>query len=69
MQRHRRRAPGERKRGSDELDNVSELKGLIEARLKHQQLKAELKLLQLEKKLNQQIKRLQTKRLDQLNKM
>ncbi len=69
MQRHRRRAPGERKRGNDELESASELKGLIEANLKHRQLKADLELMRLENKLNQQIRWLQNRRLDQLNEM
>lgn len=67
MQRHRRRTPGEQKRGIETLDNVSELKGLIEANLKHRQLKADLELMRLENKLNKQIRWLQTRRLDQLN--
>lgn len=67
MQRHRRRTPGKNKRGIiDDWETVSELKGLIEARLKHQQLKAELEFLKLEQKLNQHIKRFQNRRLDQL---
>jgi len=69
MQRHRRRAPGEQKRGSEALDNVSEIKGLVELHLKHRQLKADLELMRLENKLNKQIRWLQTRRLDQLNKL
>jgi hypothetical protein len=69
MHRHRRRAPGTKKRDIEELDNVTELKGLIQAHLKYRQLKAELKLMKLENKLNQQIRWLQTRRLDQLNEM
>jgi hypothetical protein len=69
MHRNRRRAPGTKKRDIEELDNVTELKGLIQAHLKYRQLKAELKLMKLENKLNQQIRWLQTRRLDQLNEM
>ena len=67
MQRHRRRTPAEQRSGIEQLDNISELKGLIEAHLKHRQLKADLKLMKIENKLNQQIRWLQTRRLDQLN--
>jgi hypothetical protein len=69
MHRNRRRAPGTKKRDIEELDNVTELKGLIQAHLKYRQLKAELKLMKLENKLNQQIRWLQTRRMDQLNEM
>jgi len=66
MQRHRRRTPGTTKLSLNELENGTELNGLLEARLRHRQLKAELELLKLEKKLNQQIRWLQNRRLDQL---
>ncbi len=67
MQRHRRRAPGEQKRGTEGLDNILESNDQIEAHLRQRQLKADLELMKLEKKLNQQIRWLQTRRLDQLN--
>ena len=66
MQRHRRRTPEQKKRGIENWESVSELKGLVEAQLKHRQLKAELELLKLEERLNQQIKKLQNQRLNQL---
>ena len=67
MQRHRRLTPREQKRGIESLDNVSEIKGLVESHLKHRQLKADLELMRLENRLNKQIRWLQTRRLDQLN--
>jgi hypothetical protein len=67
MQRHRRQTPAEHKRGIEALDNVSEIKGLVEVHLKHRQLKADLELMRLENKLHKQIRWLQTRRLDQLN--
>ncbi len=69
MQRHRRRAPGEQKRGIEALDSVSEIRGLVESHLKYRQLKADLELMRLENKLNKQIRWLQTRRLDQLNEL
>ena len=69
MQRHRRKAPGEQKRGIETLDNVSQIKGLVEVHLKHRQLKADLELMRLENKLNKQIRWLQTRRLDELNEL
>lgn len=69
MQRHRRRTPGEQKRGIESLDNVSKIRGLVESHLKHRQLKADLELMRLENKLNKQIQWLQTRRLDQLNEL
>ena len=67
MQRHRRLTPREQKRGIEAVDNVSEIKGLVESHLKHRQLKADLELMRLENRLNKQIRWLQTRRLDQLN--
>jgi hypothetical protein len=69
MKRHRRQAPGEQKRGIEALDNVSEIKGLVESHLKHRQLKTDLKLMRLENKLNKQIRWLQTRRLNELNEL
>lgn len=67
MRRYRRQAPGEQKRDVDALDNVTEIKNLVEIHLKHRQLKADLELMKLENKLYQQIRWLQNRRLEQLN--
>jgi len=69
MQRRRRRAPGEKKRGDEDFDSISELTDRIEVRLQHRQLKAELELIKLEHKLNQHIRWLQNRRFNQLNEM
>jgi len=69
MKRHRRQAPGEQKHGIEALDNVSEIKGLVESHLNHRQLKTDLKLMRLENKLNKQIRWLQTRRLNELNEL
>ena len=67
MQRHRRKAPREQKHSLEALDNISEMNGLFEFHLKHRQLRADLELMKIENKLNQLIRWLQTRRLDQLN--
>lgn len=69
MQRHRRRTPGEQKRGIAALDTFLEINNRVESLTRHRQLKAELELLKLENKIHQQIHWLQTRRLDQLNEM
>lgn len=69
MRRHRRQAPGELKRKMIALDDVSVTQSSLKLHLKHRQLKADLELMKLEKKLLQQIRWLQTRRLDQLNKL
>ncbi len=69
MQRHRRRATGEQKRDTEGLDNILESNDQIDMYMKHRQLKADLELMKIENKLNQKIRWLQTRRLDQLNEM
>ena len=67
MLRHRRRTTQHNKYGFDVGEDFSNVKDMFEGNVRHKELKIELQRLQLENKLNQQIRRFIEKRLIQLN--
>ncbi|MBC8183167.1 hypothetical protein H8E88_18845 [candidate division KSB1 bacterium] len=67
MLRHRRRTAQDKKNNVIEWENFSNLNEKIESKQHQKELKLEIQHLQLEKKLNYQIRRYIDKRLNQLN--
>ena len=68
MLRHRRRSTQTKNNSAENVEEFSNVKNMFESLTQHKELKTELESLQIENKLNSQIRQFIDKRLKQLNK-